>query len=172
MADLTPMYLMPGTHVTVREKRTPNPNPWTTFTPAVDRFTTPGKSTRPRAFAMELPVLTEWCMADIRKALGGPRKRKWETKPPETPGWPKPSPDPQPVHTPMGTWIPTGQLVSRAEAKRRGGGLPLNENTPAIGPVAAVDLIAIQDQRVNPTSCHTSGEYNQNSYEAPGKDCI
>lgn len=130
---LTPLYLMPGTFVTVRM-----------FDGAyVHRFKVLGKSDGTyRAIGFDMPLNCD--IGDVRRWLGGRRLKgnKWECNP----EFPKRPAEVAPVVTERGTWHPVGYLTRPSEAKRRGG-RPINEHTPDMLSPAALDVVQILQQQ-------------------------
>lgn len=131
--DLTPLYLMPGTFVTVRMFDG-------TY---IHRFKVLGKSDGTyRAIGFDMPLNCD--IGDIRRWLGGRRLKgnKWECNP----EFPKRPAEVAPVVTERGTWHPVGYLTRPSEAKRLGG-LPINEHTPDMLSPAALDVVQILEQQ-------------------------
>ena len=131
--DLTPLYLMPGTFVTVRM-----------FDGAyIHRFKVLGKSDGTyRAIGFDMPLNCD--IGDVRRWLGGRRLKgnKWECNP----EFPKRPAEVTPVVTERGTWHPVGYLTRPSEAKRLGGH-PINEHTPDMLSPAALDAVQILEQQ-------------------------
>ncbi|MEO5312429.1 hypothetical protein [Corynebacterium sp. c24Ua_83] len=130
---LTPLYLMPGTFVTVRM-----------FDGAyIHRFKVLGKSDGTyRAIGFDMPLNCD--IGDVRRWLGGRRLKgnKWECNP----EFPKRPAEVAPVVTNRGTWHPVGYLTRPSEAKRLGG-RPINEHTPDMLSPAAIDVVQILEQQ-------------------------
>ncbi len=149
MTDLTPFYLMPGTHVTVRMF----------YGTHIDRFTVAGKSDGVyRAIGFDTPLNTDF--GDMRRWLGGRRfkNHKWECNP----EFPQRPADVKPVVTERGTWHPVGYLTTPREAKRLGG-QPINEHTPQMLAPATIDSIQIMEQHKHnskPPAARTHDEGN------------
>ena len=133
MDNLTPLYLMPGTYVTVRMFDG-------TY---IHRFKVLGKPDGIyRAIGFDMPRGCD--IGDIRRWLGGRRLKgyKWESKP----DFPKRPAEVAPIVTARGTWHPVGYLTRPNEAKRLGG-LPINEHTPTMLSPAAIDTVQVLEQQ-------------------------
>lgn len=150
MTELIPLYLMPGTYVTVRM-----------FDGAyIHRFKVLGKSDGTyRAIGFDMPLGCD--IGDVRRWLGGRRFKghKWE----HNPEFPKRPPNVSPVVTSRGTWRPVGYLTTPREAKRLGG-RPINEHTPTMFSPAALDVVQIinQQERMEKTPAertHSEGHH-------------
>lgn len=130
---LIPLYLMPGTYVTVRM-----------FAGAfIHRFKVVGKSDGTyRAIGLDMPLSCD--IGDVRRWLGGRRLKghKWEVNP----KFPQRPSEVAPVVTNRGTWHPVGYLTRPSEAKRLGG-RPLNEHTPLMLSPAVMDVVQILEQQ-------------------------
>ena len=133
MNKLIPLYLMPGTYVTVRMFDG-------TY---IHRFKVLGKSDGIyRAVGFDMPLNCD--IGDMRRWLGGRRLKgnKWECNP----EFPKRPAEVAPVVTDRGTWHPVGYLTRPSEAKRLGG-RPINEHTPDMLSPAALDAVQILEQQ-------------------------